>query len=402
MGVQWRSSLIIERVGGVWRRVPAYLGKAPGTHVLLLIVTVTTLMQRGLDETTATRVLRHASTNLFYMTRDAPRVLFLSAFLLDHGHLLVEIVVFTLVMVPVERWIGTYRWLAVFAAGHIGATIATTVGIWLQVRSGGGGSNLVYPVDVGVSYGLFAVAGVLLRRLPRAGAVVAALIALYVIGQGVVTSGSFTDWGHAIAFAIGCAMGPLVEPRAPAGTAPQTVRWSLRKTWRWISTPPVRSGRLLFAESQLFGVITLVCAGVLLAFPAWNGDQDVELPTGLAHVVATVVDPLPACPKPCSNAVVRYKVGTARFQKTLPLPSGVSVRRGERLDLEVDPANPEGAHLPRPARRVNLDGLLGTTAIALASAGAVVLARGRRTLRNDRGPVARAVPLTDSRPGQKS
>ena len=67
--------------------------------------------------------------------------------------------VFTLVMVPVERWIGTYRWLAVFAAGHIGATIATTVGIWLQVRSGTGASNLVYPIDVGVSYGLFAVSG---------------------------------------------------------------------------------------------------------------------------------------------------------------------------------------------------------------------------------------------------
>jgi len=80
--------------------------------VLLLIVPVTTLMQRGLDETTATRVLRQASTNLFQMTRDAPRVLFLSAFLPDHGRLLVDLVLFTLVMVPVERWIGTYRFVA--------------------------------------------------------------------------------------------------------------------------------------------------------------------------------------------------------------------------------------------------------------------------------------------------
>src|SRR5207253_10060208 len=142
-------------------------------------------------------------------------------------------------------------WLAVFAAGHIGATIATTVGIWLQVRSGTGASNLVYPIDVGVSYGLYAVVGVLLRRLPRPAALVAAVIALYILGQGIVISGSYTDWGHVIAFAIGCAMGPLVEPRVAGGTAPQPDRWSLRTTWRWISTPPIRSGRLLFAESQL-------------------------------------------------------------------------------------------------------------------------------------------------------
>jgi hypothetical protein len=362
----------------VWRSLPSYLAKAPGTHVLLLTVTVTTLMQRGLDETTATRVLRHASTNLFHMTRDAPRVLFLSAFLLDHGHLLVEIVLFTLVMVPVERWIGTYRWLAVFAAGHVGATMATTVGIWLQVRSGTGGSDLVYPIDVGVSYGLYAVAGVLPRRLPRPAAIVVVAIVAYAVGHGIVSSGSYTDWGHATAFAIGLAMGPLVDPRVAAAATRGSVRWSIAGGWHWLSSPPARSGRRLFAQSQVLGASALACASALLAFLIWNGHQDIQLPTGTARVVATVVDPLPACTKPCTNAVVRYRVGTVVYQKTLRLPAGVSVRRGENLELNLDPTNPELAQAPRPARRVNVDGLLGATAIALAGAGVVALAQGRR------------------------
>ena len=143
------------------------MAAAPGTHILLLILAVTTLVLRSVDAPTATRILRHQSTNLFQMSRDAPRVLVLSAFLLDNGRLLMEAAMFTLVLAPVERWVGTYRWLATFAAGHVGATLATTVGIWLQVREEGAGRSLLYPVDVGVSYGVAAVAGVLVYRLRR-------------------------------------------------------------------------------------------------------------------------------------------------------------------------------------------------------------------------------------------
>src|SRR4051812_25176416 len=174
-----------------WRRgyraVADYLAAAPGTHILLLILAVTTLVLRSVDAPTATRILRHQSTNLFQMSRDAPRVLVLSAFLLDNGRLLMEAAMFTLVLAPVERWVGTYRWLATFAAGHVGATLATTVGIWLQVREEGAGRSLLYPVDVGVSYGVAAVAGVLVYRLRRPWARMAwTALVLADIGRAVV------------------------------------------------------------------------------------------------------------------------------------------------------------------------------------------------------------------------
>lgn len=198
-----------------WRRLhraaAGYLAAAPGTHILLLIIAVTTLVLRGVDAPTTTRILRHQSTNLLQMSRDAPRVLVLSAFLLDNGRLLIEAAWFTFVLAPVERWIGTYRWLATFAAGHIGATLATTAGIWLQVREGAG-RGLVYPVDVGVSYGLMSVAGVLTYRLRRPWTFLWLAVLAVEVGRPVITTATFTDWGHLVAAGIGLAIGPLVRP----------------------------------------------------------------------------------------------------------------------------------------------------------------------------------------------
>src|SRR5581483_11365104 len=110
---------------------------------------------------------RHQSTNLVQMAHDAPRVLFLSAFLTTQGRLWWEFVRFSVVFVPVERWLGTYRWIAVFVAAHVGASTATTVAIWLAANHGTAGRDLLTPVDVGISYGLAGAAGVLVYRLPR-------------------------------------------------------------------------------------------------------------------------------------------------------------------------------------------------------------------------------------------
>src|SRR5205085_12068262 len=124
----------------LYRAVADYLAAAPGTHILLLILAVTTLVLRGVDAPTTTRILRHQSTNLFQMSRDAPRVLILSAFLLDNARLLMEAAMFTLILAPVGRWICTYRWLATFAAVHVCASLATSVGIWLRFRQAAGRS----------------------------------------------------------------------------------------------------------------------------------------------------------------------------------------------------------------------------------------------------------------------
>jgi len=356
-----------------WRRlhraVAEYLAAAPGTHILFLILAVTTLVLRGLDAPTTTRILRHQSTNLFQMTRDAPRVLVLSAFLLDNGRLLVQAAYFTFVVAPVERWIGTYRWLYTFAAGHIGATLATTVGIWLQIRQGAE-RGLVYPVDVGVSYGVAAMAGVLVYRLRRPWGIAWFALVAVDIGSAVVGTGTFTDWGHLVAFGIGLAIGPLVRPDA--------------RDRRHVLL--VLGATLLAAAAS--------CAVLLVSVP----DRDIALPESGPTVEVTVVGRPPECGAGCQSLVVRYlppaedgdaappvagpgaaAAPTRRpVEGILVLSQQTLTQRGQRLLAVADPATPGRLRPLRPPQRVSPDSLFGSMAAALGVTGTALLLLARR------------------------
>jgi len=353
----------------LYRAGADYLAAAPGTHILLLILAVTTLVLRGVDAPTTTRILRHQSTNLFQMSRDAPRVLVLSAFLLDRGRLIIEAVQFSVVLAPVERWIGTYRWLATFAAGHIGATLATTVGIWLQVREGAGRS-LIYPVDVGASYGVAAAAGVLAYRLRRPWAWAwLALLAVY-LGWPIVHEGTFTDWGHLVACGIGLAMGPLVRP----------------------DRIDRRRGLLLVGGGLLAGAAA--CGVLLFTVP----NREITLPIAGPTVEATVVGRPPDCPNGCRSVVVRYvppmtahtddgvavaPVASAGRPQTgiLVLPQQTLMQRGDRVLAVFDPSTPGRLQALRSRQRVSPDSLFGAMAAAGAVTGSALLALARRNPR---------------------
>jgi len=352
-----------------WRRLyragADYLAAAPGTHILLLILAVTTLVLRGVDAPTTTRILRHQSTNLFQMSRDAPRVLVLSAFLLDNGRLLTEAVMFTLILAPVERWVGTYRWLATFAAGHVCATLATTVGIWLQVRQGAGRS-LVYPVDVGVSYGVAAVAGVLVYRLRRPLALAWLALVAVDIGRAVVSTGTFTDWGHLVAFGIGLAMGPLVRPD--------------RRDRR----------RVLAVLGAGFLASAAGCGILLFTVP----DRDVAVPESGPTVEATVVGRPPDCGAGCRTVVVRYTVpvagGPARrpVEGLLILSQQTLTQRGDRVLAVADPTIPGRLRPLRQPQRVSPDSLFGAMAAAGGVTGIALLLLARRRPKAEPAPPA--------------
>ncbi len=130
------------RARQAWRVAATYTAKAPGTHIYLLVLFVTTLTLRSVDATLADQLLRQLSTNLYQMGRSAGRVLVISAFLLDGGRWINQLVRLSAVYVPLERWAGTWRWLAVVVAGHVGATLVTPIGIWTDLRHDPGGGAL--------------------------------------------------------------------------------------------------------------------------------------------------------------------------------------------------------------------------------------------------------------------
>jgi hypothetical protein len=193
----------------------------PATFVYIIILIVTSLVISAAGERLTDALLRTQSTNLANLRHHPVHVLFTSAFWLDNQLTPVLLVVpFAVVLAPVERWLGTRRWLAVFAAGHVGATIVTAGFIQFELDHGWASKALVRTIDVGFSYGFTAVLGVFAYRVaPRWRARYVLSISLGLV-VGVAISSNFTDVGHLVAWAIGLASRGLVPDHADDGAAP--------------------------------------------------------------------------------------------------------------------------------------------------------------------------------------
>ncbi|MGD0272671.1 MAG: rhomboid-like protein [Gaiellaceae bacterium] len=196
------------------RRIVRYVRSAPFTYVFLFVLLITTWVFNTSSPSTARTLLLERSTNLHQLGHDPMRALVASAFWLSSSpELLVWLVLFTLVLAPVERWIGSARTAFVFAVGHAGATLITAAGLWLAIHYNAAERNVAHAIDVGVSYGFFAVAAVLAFRLSGRRLVLYLAILIGYLGVMASVDRSFTDFGHLAAFSIGLLVAPLVTPK---------------------------------------------------------------------------------------------------------------------------------------------------------------------------------------------
>lgn len=217
---RWSRVDRLRRNWRTWRpRTIGYVRSAPATYVYLAVLFLTSWILQTSSSRVANALLQERSTNLHHLARDPLRVLLSSAFWV--GSLrdwLMWVVLVSVFAAPVERWLGTTRTVLVFLAGHVGATLVIAAGLWVALRSDLVESSVVNARDVGASYGVLAVASLgtylLPRRLrlPYAGLLAGTLVLF------AATSGTFTDFGHLIAAAIGLACYPLVRPCASART----------------------------------------------------------------------------------------------------------------------------------------------------------------------------------------
>jgi hypothetical protein len=207
-----------------WRRlephVVSHVRSAPGTYVYLFVLLITTWVLETSNAAVDRRLLLERSTNLHQLSRDPLRVLFSSAFWVSGvWQLVLWLALFTALVAPVERWLGTTRTAAVFFIGHVGATLLTAGGLWVALRLDLVESSVANSRDVGASYGFFAVAALLAYRVHgrRRLAYVAGLGAFIAVELAV--SPSFTGFGHLLALTIGLASYPLIPSgRATRGT----------------------------------------------------------------------------------------------------------------------------------------------------------------------------------------
>lgn len=194
------------------RRSLAYVRSAPATYGYLVILLATGWILDSVSDPLADRLLLAQSTNLRHLGHDPVHVLLSSAFWAPGKYdLVISAVLFTLVLAPVERRIGSLRTIGLFSIGHIGATLITAAGLWVALRFDAVERSVVNARDVGTSYGFFAVAAAMTYLLARElRAPYAAGLTGY-LAMTAAVSHSFGDYGHLVALALGFASFPVVR-----------------------------------------------------------------------------------------------------------------------------------------------------------------------------------------------
>lgn len=217
--MRWASTI----PSAVW----AYVRRAPGTFVWLAILLVTSIAMNHLSPAELNDVLGDRSTNLHHLREDPVHVLISSAFWLAGGSWLSYFVLYNLFHVPVERWLGTLRWLVVVVVAHVGATYISEGVLYLAIHNGHAPESSVNTLDVGVSYALAGVTAVLTYRIAPPWRYLYAIGVLLVYGLPLLGGLTFTDIGHFTATLIGFACYPLTRAR-PGTWNPEDLASSIR------------------------------------------------------------------------------------------------------------------------------------------------------------------------------
>lgn len=194
------------------RPLRSWIRSSPGTHIWLLIIAVTSIIVAIAPDQVDRVLLHRNSSNIHQLVQHPVRALISSAFwIANPASLALYAVLFEVFHAPVERWLGTLRWLAIVATAHVVATLISQKVLLTAIQDHRAPRSMTHVVDIGVSYGLAASIGVLTYRLPSPWRwlYLAGVIAFF--GIPLATGGTFTDLGHAIALAVGLLSWPLTR-----------------------------------------------------------------------------------------------------------------------------------------------------------------------------------------------
>ncbi|MDX3853769.1 rhomboid-like protein [Streptomyces sp. AK02-01A] len=196
-------------------KIRAWITSAPGTYLWLAALFVTTVALHRMSPEFERELLLQHSTNIHELSVDPVRVLITSAFWIDGGTWLPYVLLYTALHAPAERWLGTPRWLGVAALAHIGASLISEGVLGWAIHHGHAPQSAVNTLDVGVSYALAGIAGILIYRVPRPWNLPYTTAVLVFYGTPLLAGRTFTDLGHLTAALIGLACYPLTPAHGP-------------------------------------------------------------------------------------------------------------------------------------------------------------------------------------------
>jgi hypothetical protein len=190
--------------------------RAPLTSAWLVVLFVTTRLQRSAGRWGSRRLQREHSTNLRRLRTEPLRVLATSLFWLDDRTWWPYVPIFAAIVAPAERRLRSWRWLLVGIAAHVAGTYAGQGYLRLMIRMRRAPWRLVVARDVGVSYFVFGVAGALSGYVPRPWRSGTQAATVAVLVGNVLLRPTFSEVGHLTAFLVGLAAIPLAPDRGEA------------------------------------------------------------------------------------------------------------------------------------------------------------------------------------------
>ena len=182
--------------------------------VYAAIVLIVAFVVEAAPGLTSDELVQDSSTNLENLRQTPVLVLVVSAFVVAPVSGLWILAPLVVTFAAAQRWLGRASTVIVAALGHVGATLFVSVLLAAGIHAGRLNPALARAQDVGVSYAVFTVAGLLVARVPHRlrNWYVAGLLALSIIP--VLLEQSFTSLGHLTAVLLGFALAVLVSSGA--------------------------------------------------------------------------------------------------------------------------------------------------------------------------------------------
>ena len=221
-----------QRLRGLALAVWHYVSSAPLTYTWLLALAITTIVQHTLTGRQLHAVLLHRFTNIHALATDPLGVLFSSLLWIDGNSLEPYLLLFTIFLAPAEQWLGQVRWLSVGLSAHILATYISEGLLYFAIEMRDASERFVRAHDIGVSYFLVGVMGVLTYHIVRPWRWGYLAVLLIVFGFPLLTMDhielSFTAIGHFAALLVGLAFYPMARERKRPAVDPTNLT-SLRR-----------------------------------------------------------------------------------------------------------------------------------------------------------------------------
>jgi hypothetical protein len=190
-----------------------FVRSAPVTFSWLAVLFVTTVAQHLLPRWHLIVLLRKDSTNLHHLASDPIRVLITSLLWLDGAAWWPYLVLFCLFLAPAERWLGHLRFVIAGLIAHIVATYLSEGFLYWQIQQAIVSPRYLNARDIGVSYFVVGIIGLLTYHIVRPWRWLYLSVALAWFVGAVVINPTFTPVGHLTALFVGLACYPLARRR---------------------------------------------------------------------------------------------------------------------------------------------------------------------------------------------